>query len=574
MINVKDPQQNVMFDVFEDILSPLAYKILIKGWQGIFRHAILQLMPAGKLAEHFSPDIGAPTKELYSVAGLILIMEFNDWTIEQAVEAYMFDVGVQYALNLEPSGQSLSTRTLERYQKLFRQDDLAAEVMANVTDRLAELLELDVSRQRLDSTHVFSNMATFGRTRLMGVTIRRLFVQLKRHDRAAFDALPEDLRQRYAASQGRMFADVTDTEGRQQLRQQVAEDMHALIARFEDDADHSTRPTFQMLVQVFGQQCEVVEDKIVVRKKTGGDCIQNPSDPDATYDGHKGAGYQVQLSETTRDENDCQLVTAALPQTAATGDSDSLEPVLDDLESRDLSPETMQADTSYGSDDNCQMCAGRDTELISPVPGAKGKTNPDSLNSDDFVIHDETGQVECCPAGHAPESSHYDAATETTTAQMPSSACVGCSFASECPVRKVRGKFVVKLTDKGRRLEGRRREQQTEAFAETYRKRSGIEGTNSGIKRRTGMSRLRVRGSPAVFASILLKVTGWNILRASSSSKMRRWVSDQAKTTRFLGCPASGRSFPGASDERYWSTCALASALPAQLAGHRTHAAA
>jgi hypothetical protein len=32
----------------------------------------------------------------------------------------------------------------------------------------------------------------------------------------------------------------------------------------------------------------------------------------------------------------------------------------------------------------------------------------------------------------------------------------------------------------------------------------------------TGLGRLRVRGRPAVFSSILLKVAGWNLLRAAS----------------------------------------------------------
>ena len=32
----------------------------------------------------------------------------------------------------------------------------------------------------------------------------------------------------------------------------------------------------------------------------------NPSDPDATYDGHKGNGYQVQLAETCGEDNDVQ----------------------------------------------------------------------------------------------------------------------------------------------------------------------------------------------------------------------------------------------------------------------------
>jgi hypothetical protein len=33
-------------------------------------------------------------------------------------------------------------------------------------------------------------------------------------------------------------------------------------------------------------------------KEVASDSLQNPSDPDATYDGHKGQGYQVQVMET------------------------------------------------------------------------------------------------------------------------------------------------------------------------------------------------------------------------------------------------------------------------------------
>ena len=58
-----------------------------------------------------------------------------------------------------------------------------------------------------------------------------------------------------------------------------------------------------------------------MKAKTGGDCMQNPSDPDATYDGHKGPGYQVQIAETCGPENEVQLITAALPQTACEPDA-------------------------------------------------------------------------------------------------------------------------------------------------------------------------------------------------------------------------------------------------------------
>ena len=80
----------------------------------------------------------------------------------------MYHADIQHALNLEPACQQLSGRTVERYQSIFVRNELAAEVMEHVTMGTVEELELDVSRQRLDSTHIFNDMAIFGRTRLMG----------------------------------------------------------------------------------------------------------------------------------------------------------------------------------------------------------------------------------------------------------------------------------------------------------------------------------------------------------------------------------------------------------------------
>ena len=110
------------------------------------------------------------------MAGLVFLADFFDWTAAEAAKAYIFRSDVQYALNLEP-GVAISSRTVERYQALFRDDELAAQLFHDVTIHLAAELELDVTQQRLDSTHVFSHMATFGRTRLMAVAIKRFLTQ-------------------------------------------------------------------------------------------------------------------------------------------------------------------------------------------------------------------------------------------------------------------------------------------------------------------------------------------------------------------------------------------------------------
>ena len=371
MIHSIDPRQNRLFDPFEGVIPPAGRKIIGNGWQGVFRHAILEVMPVDDLAQHFSKFLGAHTKELYSMAGLVFLTDFFDWNAEEAVEAYIFRSDVQYALNLEP-GATLCTRTLERYQQLFRDNDLAARVFDKVTTKLVDALDLDVSRQRLDSTHVFSHMATFGRTKLMAVAIKRFLTQLQRHDSDAYTALPEDFRDRYTPAQSRLFADAKDADARARNRQQAAEDLHFIITRFADRPDHTNRSTYKALITIFGQQCELSGEKIVVKAKTGGDCIQNPSDLDATYSGHKGPGYQVQITETCVPENEVQLITAALPQTACELDADTVVPMLDQLEQAGRKPEEMLADTLYTGDENVQAAAARGVDLVGPVPGRAG----------------------------------------------------------------------------------------------------------------------------------------------------------------------------------------------------------
>ena len=494
MRNIDDPRQERLFDPFQGLFPPIARRILDNGWQGTFRLVILESLPVAKLSEHFHPSLGAPTKELYSMAGLVFLADFHGWTSQPAIEAYMFHTDVQFALNVEP-GVEVCTRTFERYQELFREDDLAALTFKNVTETLVKKLEQDVSLQRLDSTHVFSHMATFGRTKLMAVAIKRFLVQVNRHDPQVYAALPEPLRLRYELAQSQLFGDATDVEARQRSRQEAAEDLLWVIEHFADQPTMTGRQSYKALQTIFSQQCEVVRGKVTVRAKTGGNCMQNQSDPDATYDGHKGPGYQVQIAETCSSENEVQLITAALPRTACEPDEAAAVPILEQQEKANLLPEAMLADTLYTNDENVQAAAEFGVEMIGPVPGRAPESNAEALTVDDFAVDERTGFVEACPAGHQSLSCTYDEKTGKTKLEMAAGACAACPFRNQCPiVNTEEGRYFLEYTDKQRRLAARRREQETDVFKQRYAMRSGIESTNSGLKNRLGLGRLRVRG--------------------------------------------------------------------------------
>src|SRR3954451_7788432 len=82
MIHAVDPRQNRLFDPFDGVIPPVGRRIIADGWQGLFRHVILEVMPVAELASHFSDSMGAPTKELYSALRGIV------WVVFRASAAY------------------------------------------------------------------------------------------------------------------------------------------------------------------------------------------------------------------------------------------------------------------------------------------------------------------------------------------------------------------------------------------------------------------------------------------------------------------------------------------------------
>ncbi|MHC4930549.1 MAG: transposase [Planctomycetota bacterium] len=481
MHNIVNPQQTRLFDPFDSVLTEQTRTRLLNGWHGVFRHVILELMPVDAVSGHFDATMGRPTKELYSIAGLLLIREFKNWTKDEALEAYSLDMNIHYALNLEPVAHDLGMRTLERYIALFEEDRLAKATLNDITLKLVDLLDIKIDKQRLDSTHIFSDMASFGRTRLMGVAIKRFLTQLVRHNKEAYHSLDESFRHRYAPSVHQLFADTQkDSQSRKHLRQQVAEDMHFIVRHFGNDAEHRDKDTYKAVERIFYEQCEVHEETVIVKKKTGGDVMQNPSDPDATYDGHKGPGYQAQIADATYDghkgpgyqaqiaetchpENEIQLITSAIAQTAAQSDANAVEEVLDDLSANGLLPDEMLADTLYAGDDNVQLAKEQGVELLGPVAGCSSQddsgpvagcsSQDDSqLTIDDFNVDETTEEVVCCPAGHKPERSEHNGDTGKTKTMMPESSCGHCEFYQQCPVTKSRDGYRLEHTAKDRRL--------------------------------------------------------------------------------------------------------------------------
>jgi hypothetical protein len=542
MLHAKDHKTGSLFEPF-GFLGPKRLKRMQQTWAGLFRDEILAEMPVDRIRGHYDPVQGRPTKELHAMLGVVLLQQMLDLTDEETVDQYAFNLQWRYALNL--TGESdqvayLCPKTLWSMRALVAKQEVAPLLFDRVTEKLKTVLGVETGRQRLDSMHIFSSMRHLGRVSLMAQTIRKFLVNLKRHYREQFAALEEEVKQRYVAKRaGEVFARVRPSESERTLPI-LAQDLGDLIERFQSDEAIRGMHSYRLLERVFSEQCRVEleagsgQRQIVVKAngEVPSDSLQNPSDPAATYDGHKGKGYQVQVmesysekSEESKDDRPLQLITYVEAQRAHESDSQAVERALKKTRQQGRAPRQLLADSLYGSDENWRRSQQEGVELVAPV---KSNKPPPPVGLADFS-YDEENRVRLCPQGQVPQRTRHR--KQRHSAQFEGAGCRQCPHRKECPVKPGRHGHYLRYSDKELRLEQRKAYEQTDEFRDRYRFRSGSEATMSELDRKTGMKRLRVRGMPAVSLSVFLKATGVNILRAARLNRRREDTADASNLT-------------------------------------------
>ena len=83
MIHINNHKQRTLFDPW-DFLSPKRRKMLDKSWAGLFQKEILCELPVNKLAAFFNKAFGRPTKELYTMLGVVLLQQTHDLTWQKS----------------------------------------------------------------------------------------------------------------------------------------------------------------------------------------------------------------------------------------------------------------------------------------------------------------------------------------------------------------------------------------------------------------------------------------------------------------------------------------------------------
>lgn len=540
MFRERSPQGSLLQSEF--LVPPRKARLLERSWAEVFHTRALPLIDEARFAHLYCEDNGRPNRAVQTVLGVLLLKEMFDLTDQEALEQLEFNLLWHHALRLTAEEAHLAQKTLHNFRVRLLAHDGGRVAFEETTDRIIAALGIRTGKQRLDSTHILSNMAILTRLGLFCETLRLFLraVQGKHPQLAA--RIPAGLVARYLKEGGEPTAYEDGRSGERQRRLAVcARDLYRLVQRFRR-TEATKLAEYRLLQRLMREQCQVGKHRegqpgdedddagegtvpIALKdaKAVRSDSLQSPHDPDATYSGHKGKGYEVQVAETCHEENRTQIITYVEVTPSSGSDSAMTVPVVDGLAKRQLRPDALFADTTYGSGRNAFEAECRGTELVSPVAGsapeeapAPEQDGPPRFTAADFQI-DVTGeQATVCPAGH-PSSEQWEstAAPERVEIHFARATCEACPLRSRCPVKLNRraGAYVLKADLVKVNIERRRRAEATGAWRKRYAVRAGIEGTNSELKRRHGLGHLRVRGGLRVRLAVYLKALACNLKR-------------------------------------------------------------
>ena len=534
MFRERDPQVSLWQSEF--LVPPKKARRLERSWAEVFRNEALPLIDEERFAPMYCADNGRPNRAVQTVLGVHLLKEMFNLTDDEALEQLEFNLLWHHALRLDMEETHLPQKTLHNFRVRLMQhdgDDHGADHPgAGYTHRKAAA-GLHPHHEQHRHPHPLGLFCETMRLFLRAVSQEH--PELRR-------VVPEGLVRRYLKEEAEAtdYEDARSGEGRRRLGV-CARDLYRLVDGFRGTAAAQLEE-YRLLERLLREQCVVGNKRdgrpgegdddagegavpITLRdpKEVRSDSLQSPHDPEATYSGHKGKGYEVQVAETCHAENATQLITHVEVTPSSGSDTDVTVPLVDGLAERKVRPDELFADTAYGSGRNAFEASRRGTELVSPVAGsAPGNSHegegdgPPPLTGADFQI-DVTGeQATVCPAGHrSVEEYELEDAPERVEVHFARATCEPCPLRSRCPVKLDRraGAYVLKADLVKVNIEGRRRAEATEEWRKRYAIRAGIEGTNSELKRAHGLGRLRVRGGRRVRLAVYLKALACNFKR-------------------------------------------------------------
>jgi transposase len=477
------------------------------------------------------PQRGQPAEAAWRLALVTLLQFAENLSDRQAAEAVRSRIDWKYLLALELTDSGFDFSVLSEFRDRLIEGSAERLLFEGLLRRLQERQLVKArTAQRTDATHVLTAVRTLNRLELVGESMRAALNALAVVDPEWLgpQSAPEWL-DRY----GRRFEDQRlpkSEKERTVLARTIGHDGVRLLAALdapEVPALLRALPAVGTLRQVWEEQFTGQGAPLRFRRPAelpaAGDVINSPYDPQARYAKKRETewiGYKVHFTETCAP--DLPLVITDVQTTPAPRhDGAVLGAIQRALQQRQLLPASHLVDAAYL--EGAPLVASQAHYGVALVGRVQADTSwqarePLGFGVEQFVV-DWDAQRACCPAGQ--ESSGWRERQGASGAfhivSFPPTACRACAQRSRCTTATTTGRQL-KLRPRAEHeaVQAARQRMQTEAFAQEYRARAGVEGTHTQGVRRCGLRQCRYVGETKVPLQHLLTAAALNLVRVGA----------------------------------------------------------
>ena len=518
--NSANEQQFSLFDSFES-LTPREKRFLEKSWAKTFAEEIFPKIDEAPYAVLYSENASRPNTPVNVIIGALILKEFTGQSDDDIYNSLMFDIRYQYALHTTSfMEQPLSDRTLGRFRQrcmTYEEEtgiDLLHGTITGLSEAMAVLMKTDRSLKRMDSMMVASNIKKMSRLELLYTCMANLVKECSKRK----ENIPEELEHYLSSEDKNILIYHNKSENTQEKITGILKDAVKVLELCGSNYDDNSE--YQLLLRVLSEQAVRQEDgTYILRQKgegMGSGCLQNPSDPDATYRekaGKQYRGYTANIIEETSENG--SIVTEYQYDVNTYSDSQFAKDTIESLGKQDEEV-VLVADGAYAGEENAEIAKSNNIKLV--TTNLTGKEVPDLYA--DFEFNQEGTRVVKCPNGETPKSCCYNPKSGQCVVSFYNEQCDGCPHRDQCPrkINKRTSRVFISKTSQNRARAQRNRS--TDEFKKMTHFRNGVETVPSMLRRLLDVDRMPVRGKRRTKFLFGCKIAALNFLKLCKS--MRR----------------------------------------------------
>ncbi len=478
-------------------LTDRELRSLEKSWAKPFAEKIFSNIDEKPFSVLYSDKASRPNTPVNVIIGALLLKEMLRDTDDELVEALMFDVRYQYALNTTSfEEQPLSDRTLSRFRERcisYETEtgiDLIKDCITGLSAEIAEVMGIRKNLNRMDSMMIAANIKKLSRLELLYTCVANLvnFMQKKE------DNIPEGLEHYCEADDLNKVIYHMRSENTDDKIKSVIEDASLLLHKCKGEYDDSSE--YQLLIRVINEQTtEDTDGNLQLKSKDdktlNSSILQNPSDPDATFRikaGKEHRGYVANLVETV-DENG-SIITGYSYEQNIHSDSAFLKESLDSLAGTEEDEITLVTDGAYGGTENIELAKENHINLV--TTNMQGRKAND-IHAD-FIFSEDGKKVLECAGGQTPITNKFNPKTEQCRITLDKDKCNQCPYKDQCNPKFYKTKTALIISWKSTERAKQQRSMKSEEFKEHAKFRNGVESLPSTLRRKYQSDKMPVRG--------------------------------------------------------------------------------